>query len=267
MDKGAFVGVTCGLFFYNPEDSDSFNQLKVSIDVFLQKRKSEKPLIVVVALYDHIAYNKATIEDQPFLEDQKSFMEINGAHLLYFPDSLIEEDLRSSLQQIYRLFLEALTPDLTSELDIANNFWYLTIPELRAILLAERNGIKLPSRHLPPAQRDEILSEAYPQMTEEESPELIPEGISGEALTNVAISPEGEIVPITPEMTKEEIMDLVRQGYKLPEWVVIPRHCPKCYNQNQRLIREVTDTSVVLMQNPPIYGTKFVCGNCGHSWR
>jgi hypothetical protein len=258
FDKGAFVGVTCGLFFFYPENPESFEQMKKSIETFLQKRKSDKNLILCIALYDHNSYNEVTIEDQPFIEEEKGFVDKIGGRILYFPDTIVDEDMRTNLQDMYKFFLQQLNPGLTGELDIDNNFWYLTIPELRAILTAEQKGIKIRSRHAPPEEIPLVEPEAA-----EEIPEMAPEP----PLENVAISPEGEIVPITEDMTPADIINLVRQGYKLPAWVVIPRHCPKCFNQNQKTIREIEDKSVVLMQNPPIYGTKFYCGNCGNSWR
>ena len=124
--------------------------------------------------------------------------------------------------------------------------------------MADRQGIKLQSRHL--AYLDEKKIE---RKLEKEIEEEIPE----EDLKSVAISPEGEVIPISKEITPSEIVELLKKGYKLPAWVVIPRHCSKCFNQNQNSIREIEDKTVVLMEYPRIYGMKYVCGNCGHSWR
>ena len=46
LDKGAFVGVTCGLFFYYPENPDSYEQMKSGINLFLQKRPSRDAAIL-----------------------------------------------------------------------------------------------------------------------------------------------------------------------------------------------------------------------------
>ncbi len=45
------------------------------------------------------------------------------------------------------------------------------------------------------------------------------------------------------------------------------RKCPICGNSNTHLIREVTDKSIIILDYPKVYGKKFVCGECGQSWR
>ena len=44
------------------------------------------------------------------------------------------------------------------------------------------------------------------------------------------------------------------------------RICPKCHNQNIRLIREITDKTKLISTYPRIYGKKFKCGECGTEW-
>jgi len=45
------------------------------------------------------------------------------------------------------------------------------------------------------------------------------------------------------------------------------RICPKCNNQNLRLIREVIDKTKLISAYPRMYGKKFKCGECGTEWR
>ncbi len=45
------------------------------------------------------------------------------------------------------------------------------------------------------------------------------------------------------------------------------RRCPTCNNGNQRYIRELTDKSNILMQNPKLYGKKYKCGICTTEWK
>lgn len=43
--------------------------------------------------------------------------------------------------------------------------------------------------------------------------------------------------------------------------------CPKCGNYNKNMIREQEDREHQIYDYPPIYGKKYVCGQCGISWR
>lgn len=43
--------------------------------------------------------------------------------------------------------------------------------------------------------------------------------------------------------------------------------CPKCENDNPRMLHEEPDKSTILyysMQGTPVYARKIKCGNCGH---
>ncbi|MHA1724582.1 MAG: hypothetical protein ACTSYC_06780 [Promethearchaeota archaeon] len=45
--------------------------------------------------------------------------------------------------------------------------------------------------------------------------------------------------------------------------------CPKCNNENNKLLYEEPDKSKVLyysMQGTPVYKTIIKCGLCGHKW-
>ncbi|HMF30529.1 MAG TPA: hypothetical protein VKK79_03900 [Candidatus Lokiarchaeia archaeon] len=42
--------------------------------------------------------------------------------------------------------------------------------------------------------------------------------------------------------------------------------CPKCGNNDRRMIREEQDKTVLINAYPPIYGKKLVCGQCGWTW-
>jgi len=55
------------------------------------------------------------------------------------------------------------------------------------------------------------------------------------------------------------ILEEIRKG--------IRRQCPNCFNNDRNLIREVIDRENIIMENPNIYGWKYVCGTCGHIWR
>ena len=66
-----------------------------------------------------------------------------------------------------------------------------------------------------------------------------------------------EIKP--PESKIKKILKEIRLG--------IRRQCPKCFNNERNKIREVVDKAHIIMENPNVYGFKFVCGMCGNEWK
>ena len=253
FNNGAFVGVSGLLYFYDPIDVGSYNALTHAIEIFYQKRQSNLSPLLTIAV--HAEGMKAVPE-----KHQIYIREKGGVLITIKPEDL-EKGKENIISNIFSLFVQSLQPDRAETLSIRNNWWHLPIDELRAILMADRQGIKLRPRHAPPRTPVQI-----PEIQEEVLESKKVDELTVEEREHVAISPEGEVVPISKDISQEEVLELIKKGYTLPAWVVIPRHCPKCYNQNQRTIREVVDKSIILMENPRIYGKKLVCGNCGKEW-
>lgn len=284
LNKGAFIGANCGLFFYSPSDESSFEKTKEMIQIFLEKRKSTASPLLALALYDGKEMSAEALASAKPVIEQKEYFESKGGKLLFFDTNLLEADLRNYMTSLYRELMKLLEPKMVQILDLENEFWYLSMPELRAILHADLKGIKIKPRIAPPPppvqeKVEQLPSPAIPAESSASEGTAPTTPIEAATSTNnvssppeaidsnkVAISPEGEIVPLKPDITQAEIVELIRKGYKLPEWVVIPRHCPKCFNQNQKSINQVIDKTIVLMQNPLIYGIKYVCGKCGHNF-
>jgi len=252
LNKSAYIGVTCGLFIYYPQNLDSYMKLKESTNLFFEKRRSNIAPFTVVAIVEK--------DENEIPDEHKNFIEVNGGNINILTESFLEKNIQEIIIFTFINFLKELRPEFCKSLEIEKNFWSLTLSELRAILMADRQGIQLISRHLAPLE--EKLIEKKVEEEEEKEEELTEEDSK-----SVAISPEGEVIPISKDITPSEVLELIKKGYKLPAWVVIPRHCPKCYNQNQKIIREIEDKTIVLMEYPRIYGMKFVCGNCGNDWR
>jgi hypothetical protein len=257
LDKGVFVGASAGLFFYNVDNEKSYEDMKQAFDVFLSKKKGNNVPLQICALYDPAKYSKEMVASSSFFEDQRTFVEINNGKIEFLDQTRLDSEPLMILSHIFIQFLQILRPDLCAELDIHQNFWLLPFNQLKAILNAYRKGIKIRPRHAPLKISTHEESIVYEQIIPSES--VIED--------QVAISPEGEKITIPKEISPTEIVELLKKGYKLPPGIVIPRHCPKCFNQNQKTIHEITDKSVILMDYPRIYGTRFDCGNCGNSWR
>ena len=47
----------------------------------------------------------------------------------------------------------------------------------------------------------------------------------------------------------------------------IRRTCPNCGNNNRKVIREIIDREHIIMENPNVYGLKYICGKCGFEWK
>ncbi len=263
INKGAFIGADTLLGFYYSERESSFSNLKNNVELFLEKRNLAQAPIMVYAL------------------DVKSREKIPKEHLEYviskggniMPVSLGVLKKRTDLvaKRLFQSFVKIFDAQKCEDLNIQNNWWHISLEELRKILEADQKGKKLVPRH---KQKEEGLEveklkpkpiEAKKEFT---ARKLTLEDLDEEDRKHVAIGPNGEIIPKEEieQKTEEELLELVKKGFELPDWVVIPRHCPKCFNQNQASIREVDDKDNILMERPKIYGKKFICGNCGKEW-
>ncbi|QEE14608.1 hypothetical protein DSAG12_00421 [Promethearchaeum syntrophicum] len=251
LNKSAYIGVTCGLFIYYPQNPDSYIKLKDSINLFFEKRRSDIAPFTVLAIVEK--------DEREIPDEHKNFIEANGGNINILTESFLEKNIQQIIIFTFINFLKELRPEFCTSLTIEKNFWSLTLSELRAILMADRQGIQLKSRHIAPSD-EYLIEKTFEEEEKDEEP-------TEDELKFVAISPKGEVVPISKEITPSEVLELIKKGYKLPAWVVIPRHCSNCFNQNQNNIREIEDKTVILMEYPRIYGMKFICGNCGHSWR
>ena len=68
----------------------------------------------------------------------------------------------------------------------------------------------------------------------------------------------GEEIELRPSKIKI-ILEEIRKGLR--------RQCPNCFNKDRNKIREVLDRENIIMENPNIYGFKYICGMCGSEWR
>ncbi len=45
------------------------------------------------------------------------------------------------------------------------------------------------------------------------------------------------------------------------------RKCPKCNEEDKRMIHESLDKETIINDYPKMYGKKYRCGRCGCEWR
>ncbi len=265
VNKGAFIGTNALLGFYHSEEENSFQNIQKMVSLFVEKRKSRQSPIIVYDL------DRNKIDNIP--KEQLIFFKENNVNLFFVKEKVLKKKNNVILNKLFGSFVKTFNPRKARDLEITKNWWNIDMEELRRILKADRGGIKLEPRH---KKEEKVVEEEKVEKEEEvfkkkegfTQRKLSLEDLSDEDLKHVAIGPDGEIIPREEleEKDEEEILELVKEGYQLPDWVVIPRHCPKCFNQNQRSIREVDNKDVILMERPRIYAKKYICGKCGNEW-
>jgi len=67
------------------------------------------------------------------------------------------------------------------------------------------------------------------------------------------------------ESILEGNLDEIQESMVVLENPIGRRKCPSC--GNERLIHEVDDKNIILMDYPRIYGKKNCCSSCGYEWR
>jgi len=269
----AYIGASCGLFFYNPINEYSWNSIKTQIETFLSKQKRDIPIFLVIALFDSNLTKEKLLERND-VKEQISFINNKKGDILFIPSSL-----KSNIQKLFdgfcSYFIKKLDKKLASEFNLEKEMKWLDLFNLRHLLIAEKQGWTQ-------EKLDEFLRPKAVISTEEvwEMPEQkIQIPLSSELkiiAENNKIEVKGNFKVINPAGQEEIIsnpdqatlVQLDMKGYKLPEILIpiIPRYCPKCGNFNQRMIFERMDKNHILLDYPRIYALKTVCGNCGCEW-
>lgn len=286
-----YVGASCGLFVYFIDMPETWNVVKTQIDRFFERQKKDLPVSLVVGLYNSDKYTKKTLTERDDIKEQMEYIKKKRGDLLFVPDKFAEEQ---NFEQLFNgfcmYFINKLDPKLASDFNLSKDTKLLNLINVQHLLIAERRGwnqdrldeylhpkkvegpgetweipVK-PSEPAPPVET--AKEEASPETTAPAQPTTPVVVQDGKILgTHEVISPEGEKVVVS-DLTEAKLVELDMQGYQIPEVLraIIPRHCPKCGNYNQRMIFERTDKNLILLDYPRIYGLKTVCGNCGNEW-
>ena len=111
-------------------------------------------------------------------------------------------------------------------------------------------------------EEEEELEESLPEMPKKAAPKPAAKPASKPS-PKPAAKPASKPAPkpaVKPAPVPEEVTPAA--SGEQTRWT-----CPKCGNNNARMIREIEDKSVLLNAYPPIYGKKLKCGKCGTEWR
>ena len=312
FNNASFIGADSALFFYYEDDPESFKAIQEQIALFNEKNRGKFAPIVIVCIFDDKRKSKESIMQSERFQSQLADAKDALAELVPIPLKMFKKKfLGEVLGSLFRVIVFKRYPRLAQDLNIVNEFWPLTLEELRDILLADRLGKRIKPRHVQLAEQkakeeaerkakleaeqkakleaEQKAKEETEQKLEKEQvaeeevevkPEegyLVVEEIDLETLDeeqleekmekeDVAIQPDGKVLKLV-DATPQLLVDLKMKGVRLPSKYIIPRHCPKCGNQNQNMIRETDDHDRILLEYPKIYGIKYICGACQHEWQ
>jgi hypothetical protein len=252
MEKGLFIGVSGGVFFIkiDEEIGDNFIHLADIMDTFIEKTHMEHhaPFIVYGVIEDQkkIAELKTNEEMLKNLADVKKWV---AQHRGEFKLENLTE-IKINLPYLVRDFTHFILTKLKSKTNYSN----LQLGEVHFLDYQDISALKEIEATLTEQAKagetvDQLLSELFfkylkmPEFQEEiiTKPIEIPE-VSKPAPSKIKI-----------------ILEEIRKGLR--------RQCPKCFNNDRNKIREVIDRENIIMENPNIYGFKYICGMCGHEFK
>jgi hypothetical protein len=281
-----YVGASCALFVYFIDLPETWNTTKIQIDRFFERQKKEMPVSLVVGLYNSTKYSKKQLIERPDIKEQMDYIKKKRGDILFVPDKFAEtQNFEQLFNGFCTYFISKLDPKLAGDFNLMKEMKYLDLHNVQHLLIAEKRGWNQarlddylhPKKIEGPGETWEIPAKSTVTTTQDvksETPTEAPPAVQpvvvedGKILgTHEVVSPEGEKITVS-DLTEAKLVELDMQGYQIPEVLraVIPRHCPKCGNYNQRMIFERTDKNLILLDYPRIYGLKCVCGNCGNEW-
>ncbi|MFX1411219.1 MAG: hypothetical protein ACFFA6_12790 [Promethearchaeota archaeon] len=250
MEKGLFIGAIGGIFFIKIDEDigDNFIHLADMMDAFIEKTSSEAPFLVYGLIEDQkkITELKTNEEMLKNLADVKKWV---AQHRGEFKLENLKE-MKMNLPYLVREFTHFLLTKIESkthyidlqlgEVHFLDYHDISTLKEIEATLAEEAKAGE---------NIDYLLSELFFKYLK------MPE-FQEEAITKaIEVSKVSKPVPSKIKVILEEI----KKGLR--------RQCPKCFNNDRNKIREVIDRENIIMENPNIYGFKYVCGLCGTEWR
>ena len=251
MEKGLFIGAVGGIFFIAIDEDihENFNTLADMMDGFIEKTHGEAPFLVYGVFEDktQIARFKANKEMMGHLADLKKWVTDHGGEFR----------------------LENLTEARMNLTYLINDYNHYLLTHFKG--RENYQNLRLGEVHYLDYHDLLVLKEIEESLAEQLK--------AGETVDQLLSKMFFEILK-KPEFQKEEVIpteEIAVEEYKPPPSKIklileeirlgIRRQCPKCFNYERRMIREVIDREHIIMENPNIYGFKLICGQCGHEWK
>lgn len=257
MEKALFIGAVAGVFFILIDEKidDNFNKLADMMDVFIEKTQKKAPFIVygIIENRQKIVELKTNSDMLKNLADVKQWVSQHGGEFRL--ENL--QEIRMNLMYL----INEYSHFMLSKIKAKTNYAQLQLGEVHFLDHEDLAALKEIETSLAAQTKadetvDHLLSQLF--FTQLKRPEFQEEM----QVQPVEVQAEVETVegPITPPPSKiKVILEEIRRG--------IRRQCPKCFNKDRNMIREVLDKTHIIMENPNIYSFKYICGQCGHEWR
>ena len=260
MEKALFIGAIAGVFFILIDENidDNFNKLADIMDNFIEKTQNA-PFLV----YGIIENKQKAVELKNNPAMLKNLADVKKWVAQHRGEFRLEnlKEIRMNLMYLINEYSHFILTKIKAKTSYSNlqlgEVHFLdhedlaALKEIETALAAQAKGGETV---------DQLLSQLFfaqlkrPEFQEEvyAPPLEIQEEIEPD------VEPEKEIIQPPPSKIKV-ILEEIRKG--------IRRQCPKCFNKDRNMIREVLDKTHIIMENPNIFGFKFICGQCGHEWR
>ena len=261
MEKALFIGAVAGVFFILIDEAidDNFNKLADIMDVFIEKTQKKAPFIVygIIENRKKIVELKNNPEMLKNLADVKKWVAQHGGEFRLENLNEVKMNLMYLINEYSHFILTKIQtktnyPGLQlGEVHFLDHEDLAALKEIEAALTAQAKAGETV---------DNLLSQLF--FTQLKRPEFQEEVYvpQVEIQEEVELEEEIEKEPFKPPPSKIKIiLEEIRKG--------IRRQCPKCFNKDRNMIREVLDKTHIIMENPNIYGWKYICGQCGHEWR
>jgi hypothetical protein len=260
MEKGLFIGSIGGIFFILIDENidDNFNKLADMMDNFIEKTQHSPFLVYGIIENKQKAVELKTNPDMlKNLADVKKWVAQHGGEFRLENLKEIRMNLTYLINE-YSYFILTKTkansnyPNLQlGEVHFLDHEDIAALKEIEIALTAQAKAGETV---------DNLLSQLFFSQLKlskfQEEVYVPPVEIQEEVESDV--ESVKEVIKPPPSKIKV-ILEEIRRG--------IRRQCPKCFNNDRNSIREVIDKTHIIMENPNIYGFKFICGQCGHEWR
>ncbi len=260
MDKASHVGVIAGVFFIMIDEQveENFSKLADMMDIFIEKTSSQEAPFIVYGLIENkqkiaeLKTNKAQLKN---LADVKNWVQKHGGEFRL-------ENLTEILANIQYLVSD-YTHFILTHTKATTNYPGLKIGEVHFLDYEDVSALQEIEKALMEQLKagetvDNLLSQLFFKYLQKME---FREEVYEKTLEVVEPS-EPEIETAVPPPSKIKIiLEEIRRG--------IRRQCPKCFNMDREMIREVIDHDNLIYDfgTDKIYGFKYICGQCGHEWR
>ncbi len=255
MNKSLFIGASAGVFFILVDEDiyDNFNKLADMMDVFIEKTSQTEAPFLVYGLIENKQKIAALRTNKELLKNLADVKKWVSQHRGEFRLENLKE-MKSNLSYLINDYSHFILNKLKGKTHYPN----LQLGEVHYLDYDDLNVWK------------EIENSLVEQISDDQSIDQLLEELFFKFLKTSEF--QEEVIEYPREFPSEEPFLKKQVPSKMKTVITeirntIRRTCPNCGNNNRKLIRELIDRENIIMENPNIYGLKYICGNCGYEWK